>query len=209
MKIRRLNEKVLIVEFSAEISQENSMKVHSLKVAIDHVELTGIVETWISYHTVAVAYDPGRTSFEKLASHIEALSFETTLNVLSKTQEIPIRYHTNTEDIKALARHTGLSVDEIALIHQKPIYLVAMLGFQPGFPFLVGLPKSLHQPRKRVPNPRVKAGSVAIGGSQTGIYPGESPGGWYIIGETELPLFSKPDQFLLKAGDQVKFTPIG
>ena len=105
----------------------------------------------------------------------------------------------------ALSRSLELTVEEIARTHIEPVYQVAMLGFQPGFPFLIGLPNKLHHPRKSTPSLRVPKGSVAIGGAQTGIYPSDSPGGWYVIGHTTSEMFTKPDRFLLNPGDRVKF----
>ena len=96
-------------------------------------------------------------------------------------------------------------------MHSEPIYTVYMIGFQPGFPYLGGLPESLHTPRRAVPRTLVPAGSVGIGGAQTGIYPFSSPGGWQLIGHTKQALFDKNQAkpTLLQAGDTVKFVVEG
>ena len=104
------------------------------------------------------------------------------------------------EDLSRVADHTGLSVPEIIASHTRPEYTVAMIGFLPHFPYLIGLPDELATPRLESPRKRVPAGSVAIGGAQTGIYPRESPGGWNIVGTT-----NPADLKRLKPGDTVIF----
>lgn len=209
MKIRSLNERVVVVQFPAEISLHTAQKVQAFKRKIDNAPAPGVLESWTGYHTVAVAYDRAHTDDHQLTTWLKTIEVELEDAPVYNSHEIPVRYHTDTADMIALERLTSLSAADIAQMHQQPDYVVGLLGFQPGFPFLIGLPEALHQPRKAIPNPRVKAGSVAIGGSQTGIYPTESAGGWHIIGETTKPLFTPPDRFLLKAGDHVKFISIG
>lgn len=111
------------------------------------------------------------------------------------------------EDLAEVAAFHQTSAEEIVRRHTEPVYTVFMMGFQPGFPYLGGLPENLHTPRRAVPRIKVPAGSVGIGGSQTGVYPFASPGGWQIIGRTEAPLFqiSANPPTLLAAGDTVQF----
>ena len=113
-------------------------------------------------------------------------------------------------DLEAVAVHAGLSPDAVVARHAAGDYSVAMLGFAPGFPYLLGLDPALHAPRRTDPRTRVPAGSVAIGGAQTGIYPRELPGGWNLIGRTPLPLFDprREPPALLAAGDRVRFRAI-
>lgn len=125
--------------------------------------------------------------------------------------EIPVRYGGAAgPDLAASARRSGMSAEAFVEAHSKPLYRVVMLGFLPGFPYLDGLPLALAQPRLDSPRPRVPAGSVGIGAGQTGIYPSESPGGWQLIGRTDLPLFDPARQrpALLAAGDRLRFVPI-
>lgn len=113
-------------------------------------------------------------------------------------------------DLERVAKANKLSKKEVIKIHSATEYKIYFLGFLPGFPYLGGLDERLNTPRLNTPRKRVEQGTVAIGGSQTGIYPSDSPGGWNIIGKTPLRLFdikSKP-KFLLKAGDFIKFKPI-
>ncbi|MDW3191223.1 MAG: allophanate hydrolase subunit 1 [Cytophagales bacterium] len=208
MNISQLNEKVAIAEFYPEISEVTLRKVQLLKSTLTNHAFQGLEEVWSSYHSVAISYDPKRISFREVRQNILDLPIarpEQTLYDEASIIKIPITYHHDTHDMQALSTSLGLSTQEIATMHKAPNYQVAMLGFQPGFPFLIGLPKKLHHPRKKTPSLKVPKGSVAIGGAQTGIYPSESPGGWYVIGNTTLDLFTKPDQFLLKPGDQVAF----
>lgn len=125
-------------------------------------------------------------------------------------REIPVHY--DGPDLERLAAEKGLSVDNVITLHSAVIYEVAMIGFAPGFPYLHGLDSRLATPRLATPRPVVKAGSVGIGGSHTGIYSLDSPGGWHIIGHTSLRLFdpAREDEamFFLRTGDRVKFQPV-
>lgn len=120
--------------------------------------------------------------------------------------EIPVTY--NGEDLEYVSNHTGFSRAEIISLHTAPIYRVFMMGFLPGFAYLGGMDKRLSVPRLDSPRPKVPAGSVGIAGEQTGIYPTESPGGWQLIGRTQIQLFNQHDKqlTLLKQGDYVRFT---
>jgi KipI family sensor histidine kinase inhibitor len=126
--------------------------------------------------------------------------------------EIAVRYGgADGPDLERVAAHAGLSAGEVVARHAASDYTVAMLGFAPGFPYLLGLDAALHVPRRANPRTRVPAGSVAIGGAQTGIYPRELPGGWNLIGCTPLTLFDpcRDQPCLLAPGDRVRFHAIG
>lgn len=122
--------------------------------------------------------------------------------------EIPVRYGgEHGPDLAVVAAHCGLSQQEVIARHSAARYTVFFLGFQPGFAYLGGLPPALATPRRAEPRLTVPAGSVGIGGRQTGIYPASSPGGWQLIGHTELPLFDpqREPPSLLLPGDRVRF----
>lgn len=124
--------------------------------------------------------------------------------------EIPVVYGgDHGPDLALVARQSGLSQKQVVELHASADYLVWFIGFQPGFPYLGGLPERLHMPRRAEPRTRVPAGSVGIGGEHTGIYPLTTPGGWQLIGRTGLALFdaAKSDPALLRAGDVVRFVP--
>jgi inhibitor of KinA len=128
-----------------------------------------------------------------------------------RTIEVPVRYGGNFgPDLNFVATQAKLSVDDFVRRHFEPLYKVAFLGFAPGFPYLAGLDSALYCERLATPRLKVPAGSIAIGGLQTGIYPEDSPGGWRVIGRTDLKLFNPlrdpPSLFL--PGDQVRFVPI-
>ncbi|MDK9358733.1 5-oxoprolinase subunit PxpB [Lelliottia sp. V106_10] len=128
----------------------------------------------------------------------------------SRFIEIPVVYGKEAgPDLGEVARHAGLSERQVVELHASVDYVVWFLGFQPGFPYLGGLPEQLHTPRRGEPRLQVPAGSVGIGGQQTGIYPLASPGGWQLIGLTPLALFDahREEPVLLRPGDTVRFVP--
>lgn len=125
--------------------------------------------------------------------------------------EIPVTY--DGPDLARVAAHSGLAAEEVARRHAAGEYTVALLGFAPGFPYLLGLDPVLHTPRLETPRTRVPAGAVALGGEHTGIYPAALPGGWNLIGRTAFPLLGNPDAaapeaaFRLAPGMRVRFVP--
>jgi inhibitor of KinA len=122
--------------------------------------------------------------------------------------EIKVSYEG--EDLEYVSQKTGMSVSEIITLHSSGVYKVGMIGFLPGFPYILGLPEQLKLPRKEVPKVTLKAGSVGIADIYTGIYPSQSPGGWHILGYTDFELFNinKTPFATLKVGDSIKFLAI-
>lgn len=130
--------------------------------------------------------------------------------VIGKHHEIPVEYGGDAgPDLPALAAQAGLDQGAYINRHAAVEYTVAFLGFQPGFPYLQGLPQALHAPRRATPRVRVEVGSVALGGGYTGIYPASGPGGWQLIGRTTATLFDphRAASALLMPGDRVRFVP--
>jgi KipI family sensor histidine kinase inhibitor len=128
-----------------------------------------------------------------------------------RTVEVPVWYGGEAGcDLEEVARRLGLSMDEVVSLHSQAEYGVEAIGFAPGFPYLSGLPERLHLPRRDTPRTRIPAGSVGIGGAQTGVYPLETPGGWNLIGRTPLRLFDpgRAEPSLLRVGDRVRFVPL-
>jgi KipI family sensor histidine kinase inhibitor len=123
----------------------------------------------------------------------------------ARTHTIAVRY--DGPDLAAVAAHAGVAADEVVALHAAAEYRVAFVGFQPGFAYLAGLPAALHAPRRPSPRPRVPAGSVAIGGPWTGVYPLATPGGWNLIGTSDALLFdaARDRPALLEPGDAVRF----
>ncbi|OOR87724.1 hypothetical protein B0181_09715 [Moraxella caviae] len=133
---------------------------------------------------------------------------ESRAEIFGKHVDIPVRYGGEFgEDLASAAEMLGMSVNELVEAHTAPTYTVYFIGFQAGFPYLGGLPKELHLPRHAKPRLSVPAGSVGIGGAQTGIYPFSSPGGWQLLGQTDLALFDKLKNppTTLQAGDTLRF----
>lgn len=127
--------------------------------------------------------------------------------------EIPVKYGGAWgEDLFEVASFHKITPEEVVRLHSEALYTVFMIGFQPGFPYLGGLPEILHTPRRKTPRVRVPQGSVGIGGSQTGIYPFASPGGWQLIGHSDVVLFDAQNEkapTFLRAGDKVRFVVDG
>ena len=128
-----------------------------------------------------------------------------------KVWEIPVVYGgTYGPDLSAIAEHAGISEEEVIRIHSSKDYLIYMLGFLPGFTYLGGLDEKIHTPRLASPRVRIPAGSVGIGGSQTGIYPMDSPGGWQLMGMTPVKTYDpeRETPILVESGDYIRFVPV-
>ena len=195
-----------VMEFS------NWLKTHTFPGLIEVVPCIDTVAIHFDFLTVKKnAQEQSCLSF--IEQHIAGFKTDLSIaNNVKKLIEIPVDY--SGEDLEAVAKACGISVKEVIEIHSKPIYEVMMMGFLPGFPYLAGLDKRIYMPRKSKPAVQVKAGSIAIGGQQTGIYPLDSPGGWHVIGRTDAVLFDvhqiqKGETFtLLEAGNLLRFIPM-
>lgn len=162
-------------------------------------------------NNLTVLPDPARQDIGELPAQLMALWQQAADMALPQRQvEIPVHYGGEYgPDLAAVAAHCGLSEQQVIHRHSAAQYTVFFLGFQPGFAYLGGLPAALATPRRAEPRLRVPAGSVGIGGEQTGIYPASSPGGWQLIGRTALQLFDpqREPPSLLLPGDSVRFIP--
>jgi KipI family sensor histidine kinase inhibitor len=182
-------------------------------LAVQRAGLAGIQEAVPTYRSLAIYYDPLRIGRGALKENIDALLCVTLDQVehRSRVVEIPTVYGGEYgPDLEFVAHHTGLSEDEVVRLHTEPLYHVYMLGFTGGFPYLGGLSERLSVPRLHTPRLKVPAGSIGIAGTQTGVYPLESPGGWRIIGRTSLCLFDASRQVPtpILPGDKVRFVRI-
>jgi KipI family sensor histidine kinase inhibitor len=184
--------------------------VHRLHAAVAAIDPPGVTELVPGYRTLLVVADPGHAeTLDELAAALPALELPPAEAVAGDPVEIPVSY--DGEDLHEVARLTGLDADEVVRRHTAPTYTVAFLGFSPGFPYLVGLDPALEVPRRDTPRTSIPAGSVGLAGGQTGIYPTASPGGWRLIGRTEVTLFD-PDRdppALLGPGSRLRFTVAG
>jgi len=172
-----------------------------------------LVELIPAYNSLTICFNPLKLPVQTLKRLLKELLQEDLTGYVSQARliEIPVCYHQSlAPDLDYVASYAGINPQEVIAKHTKPEYLVHMLGFLPGFLYLGGLMPELCCPRKQVPQLRIAAGSVGIGGDQTGIYPVASPGGWHIIGQTPLNLFAvgEEEPFIAAPLDRVKFVEI-
>lgn len=168
-----------------------------------------LVDVVPAYASVTLHLAPG-ASLAALLDRLPALCEQAggASAATGRLVEVPVRYGgADGPELRPLADALGLSPAELVARHSAPVYRVAMLGFRPGFPYLLGLDPMLAAPRLASPRTRVPAGSVGIAGLQTGIYPDAAPGGWQLIGRTELRLFDpvRAEPALLAPGDRLRF----
>jgi KipI family sensor histidine kinase inhibitor len=198
------------VEFGDAIDLELNGKVRALDEALLSEPFPGFVEAVPTYRSLLVHFDPLRAEFDEVAAYLTRLAGKPSRAQPgpAPVKEVPTVY--DGEDLDAVARDSGLSRSEVVALHTGTEYRVYMLGFSPGFAFMGLLPEAIARPRKATPRIRVPAGSVAIAGRQTGVYPSATPGGWNLIGRASLPLFDpepSPPTFFV-AGDRVRFVSV-
>lgn len=201
------------VEFGNEISPEINRKIRAFKIAVEKQGIEGIIETVPTYRSLLVVYNPEVIRFKKLTER-----FETIMGAMDSIQippptviEIPVLYGKEMgPDIETVAAHNGKTVEEVIKLHTSGEYLIYMLGFIAGFPYLGGMSKEIATPRLKSPRVKIEGGSVGIAGEQTGVYPVASPGGWQLIGRTPLKLYDSDREkpVLLEAGQYMKFRAV-
>lgn len=218
MRIEPLGDSALLVRVVEDHGREPERALDTVLGALRQLEaavIPGVVELAPAYATVGVFFDPALTGFDAVKTAIERV-LEGTEPVkpragTARTIEVPVCYEDEfAPDLREVAWHTGLSPQDVVRRHSAAMYRVNCVGFTPGFPYLSGLPTELATPRRASPRKEIPAGAVGIGGTQTGIYPSKSPGGWNIIGRTPLSLFevTREPPSLLQAGDRVRFRRI-
>lgn len=206
-------DRMVLVEFANEISPEVHREVYRLFRLGTDARIAGIVEWVPSYRSLGVIYDPLQVSSSQVIEQLKQLrASEAQLpQGAERHLEVPVAYGGEFgPDLSFVAEFHGFTAEQVVSLHSGAEYRVYLIGFMPGFPYLGGLPPELATPRLESPRDSVPAGSVAIGGQQTGIYPSKSPGGWRLIGRTPLRLFDfrNPQPSLLQVGDRVTFRPI-
>ncbi len=203
-------DKGMVIEFGNSISKEINRKLRSMVLALENSDTPGIIEVVPTYRSLLITYDPLVWKFAELAAHLEELENKLASLTIPNPRIIllPVVYGGEYgPDLPFVCEHSGLTQAEVIKIHTGTNYLIYMLGFTPGFPYLGGMDQRIATPRLKNPRTKIPGGSVGIAGSQTGVYPLESPGGWQLIGRTPLRLFD-PEQHqpaLLQAGDYVRF----
>jgi inhibitor of KinA len=217
MHFEPLGDRALLIMLGQKIDDPTRRTVQAALLRLDRAGIPGITDCVPAFASIAVHYDPAawpeRATVPAYTQVVSAL--ELTLADLREDElpdarlvEIPVCYGSEFgPDLDDVAARHGLSADDVVGLHTGADYCVHMIGFMPGFAYLGGLPDAIATPRRDTPRTAVPAGSVGIGGQQTGVYPLISPGGWHLIGRTPLRLFdaSRQPAALLAAGDRVRF----
>ena len=213
IKILTAGDSSLLIEFGNEISPEINQKIKTTVQLMKEQHIEGVVDIIPAFCSLLINYDPRVIGYEELRNRMKALvKIEVKAEAgVKRVFEIPVCYGGEYgPDIENIAEHAGLSVDEVIKIHSSRDYLIYMLGFLPGFTYLGGLDERIHTPRLANPRLKINAGSVGIGGSQTGIYPLDSPGGWQLMGMTPVKTYDPEREvpILVEAGDYIRFVPV-
>lgn len=202
-----LGDDALLITCSQTISRKVSAKVQAAARGIRELELPWIMDVVPSCTTLAVYFDSSAISFESMVGHVAPVvrASEAQEEQGASLIEIPVFY--DGPDLPDVAERTGLSVEEVIRRHSGRDYYAYATGFQPGFAYLAELDPALVLPRRAEPRLRVPAGSVAIAASQTAVYPLQTPGGWHLIGVTQLRMFEahRTPPSLIRPGDAVRF----
>jgi inhibitor of KinA len=206
VKVYPLGDTALLAELGTRL--DTALNTRAIALAAALKKHRDVRQAVAAHGTVTVQFDPDHITLDALSKAIRRLATRRPpLEEPGRLHRIPVFY--DGPDLDDVARRLGLSRERVIELHAGPIYRVFLVGFVPGWAYLGPLPEELVLPRRAEPRTRVPAGSVAIAGPQTGIYPLDSPGGWHLIGRTSIKLFlpdSDPPS-LFRAGDRVKFFP--
>lgn len=216
-RILNAGDSCIVVEFGNSIDMEINARVQTLRKEIEKRPFPGFIETVPTYRSLAVCFNPllAPDGLDKLL--LRLADSKNTNNVESPQEEkrklliVPACYDGDfAPDIVKVAANAGITTDEVVRRHTSKDCYCYMLGFVPGYSYLGGMDPTIETPRLKEPREKIPAGSVAIGGKQTGIYPIESPGGWNLIGKTPLRMFDplRNPAIFLEAGMWVRFVPI-
>ena len=212
-RFQRASDQSLLIYFGHQITPEAHDRVRKLLRLLEMEPIPGVHNLHPAYHSVLVKFDPLQRHHDQLEKILQ--SYIDRLEKVSlpppREVEIPVCYGgQHGPDLSDVSSLHGMTPEQVIALHSSSSYLVYFLGFVPGFAYLGGLPDALVTPRLATPRRIVPAGSVGIAGSQTGVYPVPTPGGWRLLGRTPLSIF-RPDRnelSLLSIGDRVRFTPI-
>lgn len=211
--ISPLGDLAAVLSFGNEINEQTNRKIRHFIYKLEKEKVRGIVEWVPAYTSLTIFYQPEIIAYDILKAELEKASLSSwELNTDRPfVYEIPVCYGEEWgQDLACVADYHGMDEQEVINLHANREYLIHMMGFMPGFPYLGGLPEKLAVPRLEKPRQNVMPGAVGIGGNQTGIYPADVPSGWRIIGTTPVTLFSleKEEPFLFSSGHYIKFMPI-
>ncbi|WP_316791143.1 5-oxoprolinase subunit PxpB [Pedobacter frigoris] len=209
-----LGDAAIVLQFGDEISKDINAVILNIAAWLDEYTFEGFVEYVPAFTSITIYYEPWVVRYAEVLSMLREMLEEIEENENAGSPAmvtIPVYYGgASGPDLDDVARFHKMSTDEVIALHTQPEYLVYMIGFAPGFPYLGGMDERIATPRKESPRAKVPKGSVGIAGSQTGVYPLETPGGWQIIGQTPLELFDlrKEEPALLRAGQKIRFSSI-
>ncbi|WP_278497137.1 5-oxoprolinase subunit PxpB [Pantoea vagans] len=204
-----LGERAVVLELEPPVSLESQQRIWGLNQRLQSD--AGVLEVIPGMNNITlILRDPQQSALDAI-ERLQRWWEESEAQLPeSRLVEIPVIYGgEHGPDLVVVAEHAALTAGQVVELHSSSDYVVFFVGFQPGFPYLGGLDPRLHIPRRAEPRVAVPAGSVGIGGSQTGVYPLASPGGWQLIGQTRIALFDPLQQppTLLRPGDRVRFVP--
>lgn len=209
-EILPLGDSALLVQLGDEIDLITNRRVHTLAALIHASPLEGLIETVPAYTTLLIHYEPLVVKYEEIRKWVREKVGQTQDEMIRTPRhvDVPVQYGGEFGvDLQFVADYHHLQVEDVIRIHGRQTYTIYMMGFTPGFPYMGKVEDAIATPRLETPRTRVPAGTVAIAGSQTGIYPIDSPGGWRLIGHTSLRLFDPESEspFLFAPGDEVRF----
>ena len=200
------------VEFGSVIDEALNARVIGFDQALAAADLPGFIESVPTYRSLIVHYDPRVIDFKEISAKLLALAQISGLpDAASRLWRVPVVYGGAFGiDIDEVAERAGLTVAELIALHSRPVYRVYMVGFSPGYSYLGGLDPRIVTPRRKDPRLETPAGTIAIGGEQTGVQCLAGPSGWNLIGRTPVRTFhpAREPMFLLEPGDSVCFQPI-
>jgi KipI family sensor histidine kinase inhibitor len=213
MRLQLSGDRGILITLGHGIDPETNGKVTTLSAAISKEHTIGIEDLIPSYNQLMIQYDPLMADYDSLCRTIRLLESNCGTMTMDDAEilHIPVLYGGDKgKDLSFVTAHNSLTEEEVIEIHTATAYLIYMIGFTPGFPYLGGLSEKIRTPRLSEPRQKIEAGSVGIADNQTGIYPIDSPGGWRIIGHTPLNLFdwNKKPPALFKPGQYIRFYSI-
>jgi KipI family sensor histidine kinase inhibitor len=212
-RILNAGDSALLVQLPSRIDPDVSAAVIALAASLEERIGTLLRDIVVGYCSLTVYFDPLTIDAAWLEAVVaeSAEEIDDTEEAIGPLLDVPVCYGGDLgPDLAEVASFAGCSVEEVIALHSGAVYRVYVVGFVPGFPYMASVDPRLALPRRASPRTRVPAGSVAVAAGQTGIYPAETPGGWHLIGRTPVKPYdpARPQPFLFKPGDRVRFVPI-
>ncbi|MBI5303329.1 MAG: 5-oxoprolinase subunit PxpB [Chloroflexi bacterium] len=212
-RLRAAGDSAILIEWADEINDDVNDRVHTFVRFLAAQNHSAIHDLIPAYSSLLVCYDPARALFDVMRAWLADALMTAPIqrDVESRVVEIPTRYGGEYgPDLEFVAHFARVTQEQVVRLHASVLYRVYLVGFAPGFAYLGSVPEQIAAPRLATPRTRVPAGSVGIAGKQTGIYPSTTPGGWQLIGRTDLAMFDprRDSPTLLRPGDRVRFVAV-